>query len=408
MAWRIDEHVVRGEIDNRNKGQLTGTLWLHGREKPVILDLNGNPWRDLAGVRIRFNNPDPQPGLPDGFADVQTGVVGDITASRKVRMPDCSMKEFIAGYKTGKTFTFHMANSLYLEWFSERNGRIVIESAAYQLEIDSEPTWQMTEQEEIAQRTANQQAITGFMDRLVEAIDLSKVQIEDWSDAPTSDIEAKADAETVRMDRLLDRVTARFENEGLENAETFDRIWEEERENMRIELGEPEPVPLTPEELAEQSAWIEEVNREAREAIEKGEDLDMDDERHPLVETCFELGMRLYHEIKDKEWLSDNDPAEHPLREIETDVQAAGAKLAGALHGTRHSGEWPPDPLFAGDTLVRLKKARTYLRNALNALDVADEQRLAEPGWRSQTRIDITAVFNHVEQAIHEVRSSLE
>jgi hypothetical protein len=174
VAWRIDEHVVRGEIDNRIKGQLTGTLWLHDRVNPVILDLCGNPWRDLAGLRIRFSNPNAKPGLPDGFADVQTGVVGDITASRKVRVPDCSMEEFIAGYKTDRIFTFHMANSLYLEWFSQRNGRVVIESASYQLEIDGTPTWQMTEAEEMEQLTANQQAITGFMNHLVDAFDESK------------------------------------------------------------------------------------------------------------------------------------------------------------------------------------------------------------------------------------------
>jgi len=407
VAWRIDEQVVRGEIDNRIKGHLTGTLWLHDRKKPVILDLSGNPWRDLAGLRIRFNNPNSKPGLPDGFADVQTGVVGDITASRKVRMPDCSMEEFIAGYKTDKKFTFHMANSLYIEWHSERNGRVVIESAGYQLEVDNTTTWQMTEAEEMEQLAANQKAMVGFMDRLVDAFDVSKVQIEDLSDQPTSKIEAEADAETARMDRLLDRVTARLESAGLDNEEAFDRIWEEEREKMRIEMGEPAPIPLTPEQQAEQSAWIEEVNREAAEAIENGQDIDLDTERHPLVETCFNLGIRLYNEIKDKEWLDENDSAEHPLHEIESGVQIAGAKLAGALAGTRHSGEWPPDPLFAGDTLVRLKKARNYLRGAIAALDSADEQRLAEPNWRAQTRIDINAVLTRVELLIREVRASL-
>ena len=30
MAWRIAESVVRGEIDNRRKGCVTGRIWLVG------------------------------------------------------------------------------------------------------------------------------------------------------------------------------------------------------------------------------------------------------------------------------------------------------------------------------------------------------------------------------------------
>jgi hypothetical protein len=40
-----------------------------------------------------------------------------------------------------------MANSLYLEWFSEANGRVVIESADYELNI-SAPEWRMTPEED--------------------------------------------------------------------------------------------------------------------------------------------------------------------------------------------------------------------------------------------------------------------
>jgi hypothetical protein len=44
----------------------------------------------------------------------------------------------------------HMANSLYLEWYSKLNGRVVIESADYRLEI-SEPAWRFTA-DELAER----------------------------------------------------------------------------------------------------------------------------------------------------------------------------------------------------------------------------------------------------------------
>ena len=35
MAWRIDEQVIRGEIDNRTPGKVRGQLWLVGRDEPI-------------------------------------------------------------------------------------------------------------------------------------------------------------------------------------------------------------------------------------------------------------------------------------------------------------------------------------------------------------------------------------
>ena len=33
MAWRIEEQVLRGEIDNRTPGRVIGKIWLFGREE---------------------------------------------------------------------------------------------------------------------------------------------------------------------------------------------------------------------------------------------------------------------------------------------------------------------------------------------------------------------------------------
>ena len=77
MAWRIADYVERGEIDNREKGRVIGQLWLNGIDEPIILELTGNPYRDLAGQRLRFKNPKPKPMPEDlrDFAREQTGVV---------------------------------------------------------------------------------------------------------------------------------------------------------------------------------------------------------------------------------------------------------------------------------------------------------------------------------------------
>lgn len=139
MAWRIDENVVRGEIDNREKGVVHGTLWLMGVAEPVKIQLTGNAHRDLAGCVIKFRNTKtPLPMRTDAtFAPEQRGRIGDLTASRKVRVFDVPNHEAFTMIDRGEKPPEHLANCLYLEWFSEQNGRVVIESTDYELETSA-------------------------------------------------------------------------------------------------------------------------------------------------------------------------------------------------------------------------------------------------------------------------------
>src|SRR5258708_5457042 len=57
MAFRIHDSVVRGELDNRVKGIVRGKVWVEGRAEPVVLELQGNAWPDLAGCVLTFTNP---------------------------------------------------------------------------------------------------------------------------------------------------------------------------------------------------------------------------------------------------------------------------------------------------------------------------------------------------------------
>src|SRR5713226_868271 len=90
MAWRIHDCVRKGEIDNRRRGHVDGKIWLVGRDEPVTLDLSGNCSRDLAGCVVRFKNPRAKSAPEEHFdlAPKQTGVSGEITASRKIRVFD--------------------------------------------------------------------------------------------------------------------------------------------------------------------------------------------------------------------------------------------------------------------------------------------------------------------------------
>lgn len=187
MAWRIDEHVIRGEIDNRTRGRVTGRIWFAGRDEPVDLELTGNAWRDLAGRRLEFTNPDPKPGLADSFVAVQRGVVGDITASRKVKVPEIPMDQIGEYYAQRKKWPWHWGNCLYLEWFSARNGRVVIESPFFHLTVAPDFAWDMTEPEELEQRRANGEALTSFMGRLAEAVERAQADASSDDDAPAAE-----------------------------------------------------------------------------------------------------------------------------------------------------------------------------------------------------------------------------
>src|SRR5688572_22409663 len=126
MAFRIHDSVVRGEIDNRVKGIVRGKIWAVGRKKPVVLELKGNAWPDLAGCLLKFKNPLRRVAhhALDSLAAKQVGQVGDITASRKVRVMEILMPEAYLMKKRGDHVPEHMANSLYVEWYSAQNGRV--------------------------------------------------------------------------------------------------------------------------------------------------------------------------------------------------------------------------------------------------------------------------------------------
>ena len=92
-AWCTDGQVIRGEIDNREGGHVGGRLWLSSRVQPIELYLAGDCWRDLAGQLLKFTNPEPKHMDRDGLTTAKQGMVGDITATRKVKVPDILLDE---------------------------------------------------------------------------------------------------------------------------------------------------------------------------------------------------------------------------------------------------------------------------------------------------------------------------
>ena len=155
MAWRLEKWIEHGEIDNSVAGTTTGRIWLRGMDEPLLLSLTGDCWRDLAGAHLKFTNPAPQ--LAHDLASLdpdQVGLVGDMTAARRV----------LQSKHHGRAI---WDNQLYLEWFSEANGRVLIEATNFKLRISGRE-WHMDADDEEAQKLANLQAMRDFMARVID------------------------------------------------------------------------------------------------------------------------------------------------------------------------------------------------------------------------------------------------
>src|SRR6218665_1289233 len=159
MAWRIHEYVLRGEIDNRSRDRVTGRIWLAGIPEPLELVMLGHCQPDLAGCLLEFENPLPIPLGTRPPASQQKGNAGTITAARKVRVFDVPLADACLMLGRGEEPPEHMANSIYIEWFSKLSGNVVIESTDYVLSV-SEPAWRFSALEIAEQERLEREAAT--------------------------------------------------------------------------------------------------------------------------------------------------------------------------------------------------------------------------------------------------------
>lgn len=274
VAWKIDEAVERGEIDNTVEGKTTGRLWIVGREQAVVLDLAGDCWRDLAGTRLSFRNPVPKPQGSMDLSPVQKGVVGDMTASRKNKVPLVSDEEFSSMYAARQQIPFCWKNTLYLEWFSEANGRVVIETCDFELEL-SEHVWEMDDDAEEAQKLANMQAMRDFMNHLVRRIEPADRPV----DSGEEEDEFQWEERLKESDRLADAYQEVLEkyldDPDAERKEAFAMGWDGLLEALAEEKESAVPAEPTwaPEDAEEDDEWDEEAEFRQHPLQEKAQDL---------------------------------------------------------------------------------------------------------------------------------------
>jgi hypothetical protein len=396
MAFRIHDSVVRGEIDNRVKGLVRGKIWIEGRNDPVVLELRGNAWPDLAGCLLTFNNPQKRIAHPhpDSLHSMQRGSIGDLTASRKVRVFDVPLEEALQMIDRKEKPPEHMANCLYLEWFSETNGRVVIESTDYQITI-SVPEWRMTPQEDEERARQAAAGMTEFMNRLTKIIEghqrAHPGAEEQWNEHDYEKFLKECDARTDKYMELLDKYGDSDKSEeriahemGWDRAEGEDGPLSVEEMNAICEAAAEAPPP-EPDPQREGIDWI------------RTEDGDL---RHPLQHRCFQSAMRFWHAVDDfsPEKSDDND-----LAQFIGEFQTTAAKLAGALQGTAR-GETFGDPAF---TVACLKRALDHLHKSQAGLETVAARRLLSDALVAEGRKELFEIREGILRLMNDFRGQV-
>jgi hypothetical protein len=168
-AWRPYQNLIEGVLDNTRPGRVLGWMTLAGIKEPVTFDLVGDFHRDIRGAKIHLTNPTPaehsqeMKEYMDGFATHQTGVVGDITAG-------------LPPHDYGKY--------PYIEWYSDQNGRIVLELDPKHVEVIGTPiAW---ESEKPTSREGQERNMERWLSKLSEAIGAPAIAVAGSVEHPTS------------------------------------------------------------------------------------------------------------------------------------------------------------------------------------------------------------------------------
>lgn len=181
MTWQ-PKHLIEGRLDNRTPGKVTGWLRFYlphrrWRERNfwVTLDLAGDFHEDVRGT-VLWLLPDLETTkpktfgpecAPEGLAPLQRGVVGDITAglplgrwTEEVSQAvlarqelhwdhqgfcgparEARRREVLSTHRQqieARVPFYPFTSFPYVEWFSEANGRVVLDPGA---EVDVHAEW---------------------------------------------------------------------------------------------------------------------------------------------------------------------------------------------------------------------------------------------------------------------------
>jgi len=386
MAFRIHREVAHGEIDNTVRGTIRGRVWLAGQDEPLILDLKGNCHPDIAGCRVEFRNPRPAPcaRTNTSLATDQSGEAGDMTASRKVRLTDPSALADSGSDLDVKPTPERWGNCLYLEWYSGRNGRVVIESPDYDVTV-SAPEWRLTDDEAANIREQSAAAFAAFLAAVEEALPGPRETPEPPASRPMDEFEWEQFLKhSDRRSARLGELTEKFMDDPARDRKTAEAMGWKWLEEVLDEAGaddvgdvlanqpdqsgdddgdEPDWPPdsedlpeLTPNPLTRGRFWIEDEGGHVC---------------HPLAKRASALCIAMFHACEAAGLMGEN--GDEDIDEMVFKTQCMGAKLAGALNHLAYEELPLRDPGFV---IACLKRGLDLLKDALNAHQRVVERRL--------------------------------
>jgi hypothetical protein len=287
------------------------------------------------------------------------------------------------------------ANCLYLEWFSERNGRVVIESVDYELTL-SAPEWRMTPAEDAERAEQAAAGMAGFMQRLTEAIERhqhgQKDPAEDWDEHDYEKLLKESDA---RTDMYLELLEKYGDSEEAEKKIAAEMGWDEE---------------LTEEEAEADRQRVEELNQLCEAALEtpepepdpqrEGIDWVRDESgylQHPLQHRCQESAIKYW---KQADELGLERLVNKALDDFIFEFQTTGAKLAGALGGVAR-GDTFQDGAFI---VAYLKRALNHLHKSQAGLEAVAPQNILPAAMIQEARQELFEIREGILKLMDEFR----
>jgi hypothetical protein len=336
-------------------------------------------------------------------APQQHGPAGDITAARKVRVFDVPVDEAIAMSRRGETPPEQIANAIYLEWFSERSGRVVIESADYRLQI-SEPSWRYTKEEITERDRCIAEEETPFAIAINE-----DGETQQWDEIRYEQFLRESDALTERYGRLLEKYADHPDSERI-IAREMGWTWleealdqqEEQKKNEQESETDNLELRIDREKKDESGEDVQDYELPPPDPVHEGIDW-VRDERghilHPIEKRAHDALHALLNEVKAAEDFQEDE--DEQLTDFVSGFMTLTAKLAGALGGVARG-----DDFFEPAMVIAwLKRILEILNTTIAGADATGDKGLLPPDRVAYYRNELFAIRENVLELIKDLRS---
>ena len=280
-----------------------------------------------------------------------------------------------------------MANAVYLEWFSERSGRVVIESADYRLQI-SEPSWRYTK-EEIAERERRiAEKETPFAIAITQ-----DGETQEWDEVRYEQFLRESDALTEKYGRLLEKYANHPDSERIIAREMgwswLEEALDREDEKEHEEEAEDSAATVDKEKLDE----FEDYELPPPDPMREGIDW-VHDERghvvHPIEKHAHDTLHALLDELKGANHFPEEE--DEQVGDFVRGFMTLSAKLAGALGGVARGDDF----FEPGMVIAWLKRILEILNKTIAAADSVKGKDFLPAGRLAHYQSELFAIRDDV------------